>query len=182
MQHKDEQTQEPGFLTVHMPVWMYVMHGELTELQQNWRTADEFKPFVVTVMVASNKKAALEEFGNLFFEIAIKTFIKNFNQWRCENLQVALGGEKETATYLARWLVRTESEEIPAATTVDYQSEKHCTTINLPKMLEYLTQHQKAKELLQRRFYLEHCAAVMELSRGKSLWDDEETSQAVLQF
>jgi hypothetical protein len=82
-------------------------------------------------------------------------FDSNLDQWRQENLQLALRGIELTAQYLENWILVK-----PNLPDTFYKSEAHDTTIELDNMVKYLTALVLPEELKRHHFFVQHSAAV----------------------
>ena len=78
-------------------------------------------------------KNAMMKFADSFFEYAVHRNNKSFVQWRTRNIELILGGESVTATAFARWLFKMDQN------VSIYQSPVHKCTINIQKMISFLT-------------------------------------------
>jgi hypothetical protein len=96
-----------------MPVHVYVMQKELNELKTNWETRVEYEPYLKILQELPTDdeeqtmmEGAMNNFGPLFFKIAIKRFEKNFVQWRtAANLQLMLRADDITSKAFAHYLL-----------------------------------------------------------------------------
>jgi hypothetical protein len=141
LQHKDIQIGQPGFLSVYMPMHVYVMRKEVGELQKNWKTFVQYEPYLDIVDGLQDnddaqrlEKEAMGNFADAFFNIATERFEKSFLQWRTKILQLMLGADDMGAQALALYI---EGKEIPA---ILYNSEKHNAKIDIKDMILYLTE------------------------------------------
>jgi hypothetical protein len=163
-----------------MPLQSYIMRRDLLCLQGTWRSLPEYQPYFDIIESMPEATQAEKEirvvldkrFPKKFFEIALNTFDSNFDQWRQENLQLALGGDELPARYLANWVLGK-----PNPSDTSYESEAHDTTIDLDDAILYLTGKATPAELKSRRFFVQHSAAVEKISTGGSIWRDESLSE-----
>jgi hypothetical protein len=105
---------------VNMPLHSYIMRRDSLRLQAaTWRTMPEYQVYfdiIESLPEAMQVKREIrivldKQFPTNFFEIALNTFDSNFDQWRQENLQLALRGDELPAQYLASWILGTPTSE-----------------------------------------------------------------------
>jgi hypothetical protein len=157
LQLAGDMSKRAGFRSVNMPLHSYIMRRDLLRLQATWRTMPEYQDYFDIIESMPEATQAEKEirvvldkrFPKKFFEIALNTFDSNFDQWRQENLQLALGGDELPAQYLASWILGT-----PNPSDTSYESSAHDTTIGLDDMMQYLTALELPQELQRRRFFV----------------------------
>ena len=164
-QHEDEETGEPGFLSVHMPVRTYILWRDLKELQHKWREMDAFKHFLDLsndITDKENKKIITETIPTKFFGMALESFHKHFDRWRIDHVELAMASEHETAEVVAKWIVSTPASEY--IVNGCFYSQKHQTNVDVQQMLTFLTAKVERNEIKTRTFFCAHGVAVHDIS------------------
>ena len=174
LKHVDPLAKANGFLSRHMAVHSFVMIRDLKELQQNWKINEEFVPFqsfVAQEIQDQNQiRLLLHSMPKVFFDVAIKSFHKHFDQWRSERLlPLAIAGDETPAKALADFFINgnINGEVFPTS----YDSVVHKTSINLKRLLEWLTETLPINcNFRNRIFFRRHSSAIEEMKEGKGLW------------
>ena len=172
LQHEDPMTKQLGFLAMHMPVRYYIMVRDLEELEEKWTSLPEYQDYLSIVgslpestYVKKELKEGMRQFGSFFLKIAKEKLEKSFEQWRCRNLEVMLGGETKTAQGFACWLVGKDIAE-----EEEYWSEIHKSTIHIKKMVEFLTGKTTVKKMTRKSFFQNYSRAIIELANGGNIF------------
>ena len=79
LKHVDPQTKTPGFLAAHIAVHYYVMHCDLENMINTWKTMDEFAEFRNEFPHDSSSYTA-DYLASAFFKRAKDRFHKHFKQ------------------------------------------------------------------------------------------------------
>ena len=105
----DETSKQPSFRAHHMAAHTLIMGRELRDLSEKWNTHPSFGKYlkVKETIKISYHRDCLYQLETQFFEIAMKSFHKHFNQWiKPPLLPAMIGGEKEIATMFAKWIIQ----------------------------------------------------------------------------
>ena len=172
LKHVDPQTKTPGFLEAHIAVHYYVMHCDLENMINTWKTMDEFAEFR-NEFPHDNSSYTADYLASAFFKRAKDRFHKHFKQWRDKYLHLALAGEIIPATYLAKWILGMPTDSAPS-----YYSPKHETQINVVSMILFLTTNNSPLDQRTMDYYTTHREAINNISEGGALWDNDEQEMA----
>ena len=97
------KSNRPGSHTVDMGVNLYIMHRNLYNLKDNWRTKESMSEFVQ--MYPDNTEYKIDDMVSDFFHI-VEHRMKNYlTQWKSRHLPFVLGGDSYPAAYLANWIL-----------------------------------------------------------------------------
>jgi hypothetical protein len=198
LQKRDERAKGHGYVSRHMPVRTYLITSELHDLSNSWESHALFKDFVQLLkefttndgpadansegfeMTADGKfRSQSEDWTytdiknqcNYFFEIAKGTASKHFEkEWTGELLHFAVAGEKDTSIPFCKWLIDNQTEGL--GTTC---SEFHETTIDLSKMITYLSKMRTAEEVRNQGELPKFLGSVAKIAAGHDVWESAET-------
>ena len=115
-----------GFRAVDMGVNLYLMHCDLEDIQEIWRTKNCMAPFVQTYPATAEYK--IDEMVSDFFKIVEHRIKKYLKQWRKRHLPFVLGGDVLPASYISNWLLGLPP---PTWMPETYESDTHRATVNV---------------------------------------------------
>ena len=142
VKHTDPITKKNGYLSRHIAVHFYVMVKKIKEITDNWKTMDEFLPFVnycnEKIIDPIETKMTFDSIPPKFFKLAHDMLLKHFNQWRSPLLlPIALCGDTIPAQALAGYMCGHGSNaHIPQS----YHSATHHYDIDIPDLMSFLTE------------------------------------------
>ena len=167
----DSRTKMPGFLAVHQPIRFYVQTREMEDMSQSWKKKDEFKDFI----------EGFDEYNNIYTKETLVTSLldlaqnrhnKHFEQWR-DKLYITLAADELPATYIAKWLLNEDHVLIDPE--LNYFSKKHNRSINVKKLVSFLTTGKRCEDYNQLPWFVEHLSVIRAIANGDSLWNENES-------
>ena len=73
LQHKDEKTKEAGFISVHLPVRIYIMHKEVMHVAATWRQSKVWS-YAIKFQIRQSKILAQRLFPLYFLIMLLRPF------------------------------------------------------------------------------------------------------------
>ena len=98
MKHVEAITKKNVYLSRHMAVYVYVIHEQLKEIENEWKTMTVFSPFIKlwndNIQNEDKMNMKCIVMPETFFKFSKDMLIKHFDQWRSPMiLTLVLGGD-----------------------------------------------------------------------------------------
>ena len=158
-----------------MAVFVYVMHEQLKEIENEWKTMTVLSPFIKfcndNIQNEDEKNMTCIVMPAKFFKLAKDMLIKHFDQWRSPMLlQLVLGGDAIPSRALSSYICLLNPNPTLPQT---YYSHTHYAHINVQSMMVFLTGRinilEDQRALYNREYFHLHQFAIEKLARGASL-------------
>jgi hypothetical protein len=188
LQSYDSIAKDFGYLSQHMLVCTFIMIREMEQLQLGWEMDPHFKDYIdlvnklpekVTIdesaeVQTKHSQEHCKQFVADFFNIAIKSMYKHFNQWRSPELAVmALGGNNvQLGTALAAY---TLNGTLPSNQQGTVVLPKHGNkTVKLSDLVEFLSEMTTSNDMKLHVLVKDNLAGVRKMSQGEHLWSSND--------
>ena len=105
--------------------------------------------------------------------------MKNFEKWRTKYLYIALAGNNIPAATLENWLL--ECNPYSTEPPIQYDSTLHGRKINITLLIPFLTNGITPTDYHTYNFFVNHVAAIKELTEGKKIWVNDMSESMIFQ-